>query len=657
MPIRIALGSSILLALGACGGDTGLLLEVSRTADAPAAIPHLRIFVGVDDGKAETPAFFVDSTDAQADVALGARDLATEPYRLLLQASDQLPATAPLQIAAVGFRLDGDVPVPIAFGAIDHAVGFASGEILAYTVALDAADGAVKVSGLGCLDFMIGDQPVHIGAPGDWDCDGDAHGVDCNDAEPQINHAATEICGNLVDEDCSDRFDDDTDSDGDGVSACKGDCIDNPNAPLPPGLDATMFHEGAPEIAGNRFDENCDQACDPGDRDADRDHYTTDGIVTVDAVAGVCRKGDELADCADGDKDIHPEATEDPQNGVDDDCDGTCDQDADGDGFTPSGYLQPPTQGVCVKITGDGLDCDDDPADDPPGGPGAAMIHPGAAEQCDGVDENCDGLCDADPDDDGYSECGTVDPGGGVCTLVSGACMPGLACDCAPTSGAAHPPGPGAPEAERCDGFDQNCDGVRYPGEQRCFTPNSVAVACLLGKRTCDDTAPAMPWTTCEGDALQPVDPKLCEAYASCFADPAVVDPYACAVDQATIDRLQCDATVIAGALCQPATAPLEPPLGNGNCATATWGFLGGAHQGAWTLGFAATATGPATATFVGCAPLLVVTGFDPNALGAQLPQRVVVTERANGATGSLVIRLAPVGGAACVSETNLVCQ
>lgn len=655
MKIQIAALALSALTAGACGGDTALLVEVTRTDAAPAAIPYLRVYVGVADPQA-AGAFFIDSPDAQADVALDGRDLATAPYRLLVQAGDALPATADLQVAAIGFRKDGDTPVPVAFGAIDHTVGFAPGEILSYAVALDAADG-VTVSGLGCVDFAIGDTPVHIGTRADWDCDGDAHGVDCNDRDPTINHAATEVCGNDVDEDCTGHTDDDTDRDGDGVSACNGDCIDNPAAPLPPPLSASDFHVGAPEIAGNRFDENCDHKCDPGPGDADDDHYTTNGIVTVGAVAGICRKADELIDCADGDAEIHPEATEDPQNGVDDDCDGTCDQDLDGDGYTPSGYLEPPVQGVCERITGDALDCDDDPANDQPGAPGAAMIHPGAVEQCDGIDEDCDGLCDPDPDEDGYSTCGTVDPAGGACVLVTGPCMPGQACDCAPDSGAAHPTGSSAPEPERCDGYDQNCDGVLYPTDQRCFAPAPASVACLAGTRTCNDSAPAMPWGDCMVDALQPVDPKLCEAYATCFADPTVADPYACALDQAQVGALRCDASTVVGMLCTPSAALVPAPLGTGNCATATWGIVGGSHQGAWTVGFSGSSTGAVTATFTGCQPYLVATAWDPNVLGALLDQRVVLTERVNGNSGSLVVRLRAVTGGACQSEGNLVCQ
>ena len=93
-------------------------------------------------------------------------------------------------------------------------------------------------------------------------------------------------------------------------------------------------------------------------------------------------------DCDDADGGVHPEATETWYDGVDGNCDGADDFDADGDGFASAEY--------------EGEDCDD----------GDAEINPDAPDVGgDGVDSNCDGedewagseggdSGDADDDDD-----------------------------------------------------------------------------------------------------------------------------------------------------------------------------------------------------------------------------------------------------------------
>ncbi|HTR50029.1 MAG TPA: putative metal-binding motif-containing protein [Kofleriaceae bacterium] len=103
----------------------------------------------------------------------------------------------------------------------------------------------------------------------DTDGDGDGKrpgiaGGDCNDTGSDgaaIHPGATEIPGNLIDDDCNGLADDTngvanttetTDMDGDGQSVADGDCDDT---------DPTIY-KGAPEICGDGKDNDCDGVAD-----------------------------------------------------------------------------------------------------------------------------------------------------------------------------------------------------------------------------------------------------------------------------------------------------------------------------------------------------------------------------------------------------------
>ncbi|RME24164.1 MAG: hypothetical protein D6798_11830 [Deltaproteobacteria bacterium] len=213
------------------------------------------------------------------------------------------------------------------------------------------------------------DADASVGLPAPWYTDGDGDGWGAGDP--------VEACAQPA-----------------GRVAADGDCDDGD----------TRYHPGATE----------DDCTDPND-------YNCDGSVGYADDDGDGTPA--CLDCDDADDTVYPDAPDTWYDGLDSDCGGDDDFDADGDGYTVEG-----------ADSGSG-DCDD--SDD--------TIHLEAAETWyDGVDSDCGGDDDFDADGDGY---GAEGVGGGSqddCDDGDAAISPG--------------------EVEVCgDDIPEDCDGVAPP--------------------------------------------------------------------------------------------------------------------------------------------------------------------------------------------------
>jgi hypothetical protein len=253
-----------------------------------------------------------------------------QPVRVEILAGDDGALDA-LALAWSGEAAAAEAPdTPASDGTADFTLAALS--LGDYTVGVQVTDPDGEIA-IAQVHFSV----VVSDADGDGFQNAALRGDDCDDADPAVNPAATEVCDS-IDNDCDDRVDEgvtdpyyaDTDGDGFGdvskrIDTCVAtdgwvtdatDCDDT---------DVTAF-PGSPEECDG-VDDDCDGTVDedvktPFYRDVDGDGYGD----AADVVWSCSRPAGYVApdgDCDDGDPATSPAASEICHDGLDNDCDGT----------------------------------------------------------------------------------------------------------------------------------------------------------------------------------------------------------------------------------------------------------------------------------------------------------------------------------------------
>ncbi len=305
--------------------------------------------------------------------------------------------------------------------------------------------------------------------PGGCKCDNDATqpcysgpegtagvGTCANGVQTCVNGAWAECVGqikpvleqcNLVDDDCNGTVDDMGVATC-GVGACQQagpKCVSGQLVPCVPGQPATEVCDG--------IDNNCNGIADESD--------PMNGSTCLSGLQGPCELG--VRTCEMGTPvcvpDIPP--TEEACDGVDNDCDGTVDNNVPGTGASCTTGLPGPCTPGHVQCVNEVVDCFSDVAP--------------VAEVCDdSVDNDCNGAVDDIPGLNDVCDTGLL----GACKDGTLVCQSG-ATNCMQTTFAA--------ANDPCDGIDNDCDGVTDPGCLYTFQgiATNVPVASLVGWTQC----------------------------------------------------------------------------------------------------------------------------------------------------------------------------
>ncbi len=318
----------------------------------------------------------------------------------------------------------------------------------------------------------------------DYDADGLSDFVELCELGSDYNDGDSD--GDGVDDYTESNGGDHVDSDGDGIEDLLD--VDDNDGPLGD-LDGDGVMNGTdncPGVSnldqvdadGDEFGDVCDvcpAVADVGqeDRDGDGVGDACDNCLDIGNAGQEDEDGDGLGDACDPYNCTPVAGAEGDANcdGVDDDCDGTNDEDYEG-GATTCGLGSCASVGMLVCVDG---------AENDTCLPGEALAIDDST--CDGVDENCDGQNDEDYVSQA-SSCGL-----GICAATGQLdCVAGAEVDsCVPGE-------PLAADDTTCDGVDDDCDGVADEdysggetscGEGACAATGQVSCAARVEADTC----------------------------------------------------------------------------------------------------------------------------------------------------------------------------
>jgi hypothetical protein len=258
-------------------------------------------------------------------------------------------------------------------------------------------------------------------------------------------------------------------STGQWTTTTGGDCNDA-DVTVRPGISEKC--NGRDDDCDGLTDELGAVGCIPWYMDTDGDGFGLAGQSRCLCAPDDTYRAPFAGDCADGDPLRYPGAAETCGNGLDDDCNGSTDEEAalgctyyyrdvDGDGYgqgTDPRCLCTPDAVYRATVPGDCAD-------------GDPLANPGSAERCGGGDEDCDGVVD----EEGASGCRDYfrdRDGDGYGTTATGKCLCGPTADLNATVGgdcndAERTVNPSATES--CNGRDDDCNGqLDEPGSTGC---------------------------------------------------------------------------------------------------------------------------------------------------------------------------------------------